>query len=156
MKLALQSDALVTIEPRSLSWLMPLFLSISLSLSPFSLALCVLLFTCLPAASPLLGSRVPKCVCVSRPCLKLIKCFFRFGLSLFILLLAIYMEGASSSGQIIVPALSVQIPKDASGTSLSTATTLKVRSLAAGQVDRIVSAALPDGMLLSKDARTAL
>ncbi|RNF04780.1 hypothetical protein TraAM80_04905 [Trypanosoma rangeli] len=66
------------------------------------------------------------------------------------------MEGASSSGQIIVPALSVQIPKDASGTSLSTATTLKVRSLAAGQVDRIVSAALPDGMLLSKDARTAL
>ncbi|ESL05531.1 hypothetical protein TRSC58_06817 [Trypanosoma rangeli SC58] len=66
------------------------------------------------------------------------------------------MEEASSSGQIAVPALSAQIPKHASGTSLAAATTLRVRSLAAGQVDRTVSAALPDGMLLSKDARIAL
>ncbi|RNF25098.1 uncharacterized protein Tco025E_02331 [Trypanosoma conorhini] len=69
------------------------------------------------------------------------------------------MEEVSSSGQPFFPAPPGQLPSgaamDASGTCSATAATLKVRSLASGQVDRTVSAALPDGMLLSKDARVA-
>lgn len=40
--------------------------------------------------------------------------------------------------------------------SVDTADTCRIRSLAAGQVDRVVTAALPEGMHLSRDARLAL
>ncbi|PBJ80222.1 hypothetical protein BCY84_01725 [Trypanosoma cruzi cruzi] len=74
------------------------------------------------------------------------------------------MQEASGSSEACAPSLfgeAVNYPttpdtmKDFPATIPVTATAMKVRSLAAGQVDRTVSAALPDGMHVSKDARIA-
>ncbi|KAF8279570.1 hypothetical protein TcG_00163 [Trypanosoma cruzi] len=115
-------------------------------------------------------------LCTVGPCAKTCLCkqsllqiilityFCLLDSSVLVLLLGNYMQEASGSSEACAPSLfgeAVNYPttpdtmKDFPATIPVTATAMKVRSLAAGQVDRTVSAALPDGMHVSKDARIA-